>query len=67
MREIVDYLIENEQIERIRLLSEEKLWTSEGLDRAIECASNKKKTEILSILMNDRRLMKPVKKKRFVL
>lgn len=67
LREIVDYLIENEQIGRIRLLSEEKLWTSEGLDRAIECASNKKKTEILSILMNERRLMQPVKQKRFVL
>ena len=41
LEEIVPYLIKNEQTERIRLISGEKLWTPEGLDLAIECASDK--------------------------
>lgn len=65
--EIVPYLIEHEQMERIRLISGEKLWTPEGLDMAIECASDKQKSEILSLLMNERQQMQPVRKKKFVL
>ena len=67
LEEIVPYLIKNEQTERIRLISREKLWTSEGLDMAIECASDKQKSEILSLLMNERQQMQPVRKKKFVL
>ena len=64
LEEIVPYLIKNEQTERIRLISREKLWTSEGLDMAIECASDKQKSEILSLLMNERQQMQPVKKRK---
>ena len=67
LEEIVPYLIKNEQTERIRLISREKLWTPEGLDLAIECASDKQKSEILSLLMNERQQMQPVRKKKFVL
>ena len=67
MEEIVPYLIKNEQTERIRLISGEKLWTPEGLDMAIECSSDKQKSEILSLLMNERQQMQPVRKKKFVL
>ena len=64
LEEIVPYLIKNEQTERIRLISGEKLWTPEGLDMAIECASDKQKSEILSLLMNERQQMQPVRKKK---
>ena len=67
LEEIVPYLIKNEQTERIRLISGEKLWTPEGLDLAIECASDQQKPEILSLLMNERQQMQPVRKKKFVL
>ena len=40
---------------------------TEGLDLAIECASDKQKPEILSLLMNERQQMQPVRKKKFVL
>lgn len=67
LEEVASYLIENEQTERLQFLSEEKLWTPEGLEAAIQCASDQKKPELLSLLMNEQHQRKPQKKKRFVL
>lgn len=67
LEEAAYYLIKNEQTERLRFLSEGKLWTPEGLETAIQCASDQKKPELLSLLMNEQYQRKPQKKKRFVL
>ena len=67
LEEAASYLIENEQTERLQFLSEGKLWTPEGLEAAIQCASDQKKPEILSLLMNEQHQRMPRKKKRFVL
>lgn len=67
LEEAASYLIKNEQTERLRFLSEGKLWTPEGLEVAIQCASDQKKPELLSLLMNEQYQRKPQKKKRFVL
>lgn len=67
LEEAASYLIENEQTERLQFLSERKLWTFEGLGAAIQCASDQKKPEILSLLMNEQHQRMPRKKKRFVL
>ena len=67
LEEAASYLIENEQTERLQFLSEGKLWTPEGLEAAIQCASDQKKPEILSLLMNEQHQRLPRKKKRFVL
>ena len=67
LEEAASYLIENEQTERLQFLSEGKLWTPEGLEAAIQCASDQKKPEILSLLMNEQHQRMPLKKKRFVL
>lgn len=67
LEEAASYLIKNEQTERLRFLSEGKLWTPEGLEAAIQCASDQKKPELLSLLMNEQHQRKPQKKKRFVL
>lgn len=53
-REIVEYLITEERFESIRLLSEKHLWDIEMIDYALEIASGKEKTELLSYLMDEK-------------
>ena len=36
------------------MISAQKLWTLEGIDAALDCASQRKETEISAFLMNER-------------
>ena len=52
--EIAVYLVKQEDIHRLEVLSAQKLWTLEGIDAALDCASQRKETEISAFLMNER-------------
>lgn len=65
--EIIKYLIEQENLLHIRLISEEELWSQEMLELALDLASRQGKAEILSYLMNEKLQSFPQKKKSFVL
>lgn len=52
--EITEYLVEREQIERLRQISEWKFWTEEALDAGVQSAAECKKTELVGVLMNER-------------
>lgn len=51
----------------MKLMSERKFWSEETLDRTIEYASREEKKELLSLLMETKHLLFPVRKKRFEL
>lgn len=52
--EIAVYLVKHEDIHRLEVISTQKLWTLEGIDAALDCASQRKETEISAFLMNER-------------
>lgn len=52
--EIGAYLAETGNLHRLEVLSEEKIWTREGIDAALDRAAQKRETEIAAFLMNER-------------
>ena len=54
LREIAVYLVKQEDVHRLEVISAQKLWTLEGIDSALDCASKRKETEISAFLMNER-------------
>lgn len=62
--EIVDYLVKQENLKRLHLISERRLWSETGLDEAIRTAAEEDRPEILSFLMNEKHLLFPQKKKK---
>lgn len=54
LSEIAVYLVKQEDIHRLEVISEQKLWTLEGIDAALDCASQRKETEVSAFLMNER-------------
>ena len=64
---IIEDLVERDRIDLIKLIGKYDLWNDNIVDFAIDTASSYGRTEILSIVMNKRRKIEPVKKKRFVL
>lgn len=54
LREIAVYLVKQEDIHRLEVISVQKLWTLEGIDAALDCASQRKETEVSAFLMNER-------------
>ena len=60
-------VVEREDMRLARFLSDEEYWTKESLEYGIETASKLKKTEILSMLMDERYRLFPKKRKTFEL
>ena len=54
MGDIAEYLVKQEDMHRLEVLSSQKLWTLEGIDSALDCASKRKETEVSAFLMNER-------------
>ncbi len=54
LKEIAVYLVKQENIHRLEVISAQKLWTLEGIDAALDCASQRKETEVSAFLMNER-------------
>lgn len=61
------YLIEREDIEGLAFLSDKNYWNEAALNDAIQRATEDKKTEVLSILMDEKHSRYPKKKKTFEL
>lgn len=59
--------VEKEDMEMLRFFGREQLWSKQGMERAIDAASELKKTEILSTLMEEQHRLFPKKKKVFEL
>ena len=51
---IAEYLVKQEDMHRLEMISSQKLWTLEGIDSALDCASKRKETEVSAFLMNER-------------
>ena len=60
-------LKEEDQMLFINLMAEKNYFSKEGIEAAIDWASRKQKTELLSILMNEQHKRFPKKKKTFEL
>lgn len=56
-----------EDMDMLRFFGEQKLWTRETFYQALEQASEEKKTEALSLLMDEKRRLFPAKRKSFEL
>ena len=54
LREIAVYLVKQEDIHRLEVISAQKLWTLEGIDAALDSATQRKESEISAFLMNER-------------
>lgn len=54
LKEIAVYLVKTEDMHRLEFISAQNLWTLEGIDVALDCASQKKETEISAFLMDVR-------------
>ena len=52
--DIAEYLVKQEDMHRLEVISSQKLWTLEGIDTALDCASKRKETEVSAFLMNER-------------
>lgn len=65
--EMMNYLKEEDQMPFINLMAEKNYFSKEGIEAAIDWASRKQKTELLSILMNEQHKRFPKKKKTFEL
>ena len=52
--DIAEYLVKQEDMRRLEMISSQKLWTLEGIDSALDCASKRKETEVSAFLMNER-------------
>lgn len=60
-------LTETEDKEGLQFLGKENMWSEEALDAGIDHASKEKKTEILSMLMDEKHRLVPKKRKTFEL
>lgn len=67
LEDAVDFLIGHEDVEGLRFLSSREYWTEAALDYAVDAASNRKETEILSVLMDEKHRRYPARKKKFEL
>lgn len=54
LSEIAVYLVKQEDMHRLKVISAQKLWTLEGINVALDCASQRKETEVSAFLMNER-------------
>ena len=52
--DIAEYLVKQEDMHRLEVISSQKLWTLEEIDTALDCASQRKETEVSAFLMNER-------------
>lgn len=52
--DIAEYLVKQEDMHRLEVISSQKLWTLEGIESALDCASKRKETEVSAFLMNER-------------
>lgn len=52
--DIAEYLVKQEDMHRLEVISSQKLWTLEGIDSVLDCASKRKETEVSAFLMNER-------------
>ena len=52
--DIAEYLVKQEDMHRLEIIASQKLWTLEGIDSALDCASQRKETEVSAFLMNER-------------
>ena len=52
--DIAEYLVKQEDMHRLEMISSQKLWTLKGIDSALDCASKIKETEVSAFLMNER-------------
>lgn len=52
--DIAEYLVKQEDMHRLEVISSQKIWTLEGIDSALDCASKRKETEVSAFLMNER-------------
>ena len=67
MEDAADFLIGHEDVEGIRFLSSKGYWTEAALGYAVDAASKRKETEILSVLMDEKHRRYPARKKKFEL
>ena len=65
--EMMEYLKEEDQMPFLNLMAQKDYFSKEGIEEAIEWASRKQKTEILSFLMDEQHKRFPKKKKTFEL
>lgn len=66
-KHMISELIEKEELPVFYVFSEENIWTKESLEYAIDVASGKEKTGVLSILMDEQNRRFPKKRKVFEL
>ena len=62
-----NYLTEENQMPFVQFMAEKNYFTKDGIEAAIDWASKKHKTELLSFLMNEQHKRFPKKKKTFEL
>ena len=67
MEAVGRYVAEHEALDEIRFLSREGCWTSGSLEAAVTIASQLRCTELVGVLMDERRKLPAGKKKRFEL
>lgn len=67
LEEAADFLIGREDAEGIRFLASGGYWTEAALDYAVSAAAERKETEILSVLMDEKHRRYPRRRKRFEL
>ena len=67
LEDAADFLIGHEDVEGIRFLSSKGYWTEAALGYAVDAASKRKETEILSVLMDEKHRRYPARKKKFEL
>lgn len=65
--EMMNYLTEENQMPFVQFMAEKNYFTKDGIEAAIDWASKKHKTELLSFLMNEQHKRFPKKKKTFEL
>ncbi len=63
--EAVEFLVETDDMEGIKFLARQGYLTVTALDYALEWAAKSKKTEMLSLLMDEKQRLHPKKKKAF--
>lgn len=59
MESVCTYLISKEDVEGLRFLSDQNYWSRESMEIALDLAAGAKKTELLSLLMDERRKRYP--------
>lgn len=65
LREVAAGLVEKEDVETIHFLNAGSYWDKDALDAGIDVASEYRKTEILSVLMDEKKRLFPKKRKTF--